>query len=149
MTGEEHNKMLAMLYAIYGGLHGLGLAALLILALVVKVSSVSGQAATAVWITVFSLMIAAAVFTVPPLIVAYGFKQRSTWTKPVAYVSAILSLVNIPLGTALSIYTFRFFTSEAGRALYGGQGEVTEERELQDAMRGAQPLMKWAKRARE
>jgi hypothetical protein len=149
MTGEEHNKMLVMLYAIYGGLHGLGLVALLILAMVVKVSSVSGQAATAVWITIFALMLAAAAFTVPPLIVACGFKQRSRWAKPVAYVSAVLSLVNIPLGTALSIYTFKFFSSEAGRKLYGGQGKVVAESELQDALHGAQPLTNWAKRARE
>src|SRR5437763_15562079 len=146
MTAEEHNKTLATLYAIYGALHGLGLVALVILAIVLKFSLENVASSFVIWIIVFSLMIAAAVFTVPPLAVAYGLKERSRWVKVVAIISSITSLINIPLGTALSIYTFKFFSSEPGRKLYGGGGVTTNENDLQNALSGTQPLMDWTKR---
>ena len=149
MTAEEHNKTLATLYAIYGGLHGLGLAALVILAVVIKLGLDSGTAPPAIWIVIIILMAAAALFTVPPLIVAYGLKQRSRWAKGLAIVSSVPSLVNIPIGTALSIYTFKFFKSAGGAALYGGKTSTASEQELQDALSGNQPLMDWAKRVRQ
>jgi hypothetical protein len=148
MTAEEHNKTLATLYALYGGLHGLGLAALGILAIVLKFSLQDVASTFAIWIVVFSLMIAGTIFTVPPLIVAYGFKEKSRWVKVVAIISSITSLINIPLGTALSIYTFKFFSSEHGRQLYGGDRATTNEDDLQNALSSAQPLMDWAKRVK-
>src|SRR5438132_10162309 len=146
MTAEEHNKTLATLYAIYGALHGLGLVALVILAIVLEFSLENVGSLFVIWIVVFSLMIAAAIFTVPPLIVAYGLKERSRWVKVVAIISSITSLINIPLGTALSIYTFKFFSSEPGRQLYGGGTVKTNEDDLQNSLTGAQPLMDWTKR---
>jgi len=149
MTAEEHNKTLATLYAIYGGLHGLGLAALVILAVVLKLGFDGGTAPPVIWIIIAILMVVAALFTIPPLIVAYGLKQRSRWAKGLAIASSVPSLVNIPIGTALSIYTFKFFQSEGGATLYGGKASTASAQELQDALSGNQPLMDWAKRVRQ
>jgi hypothetical protein len=81
-----------------------------------------------------------------PLIVGYGFRKRARWVKPLGTITAIFSLINIPIGTALGIYTIKFFQSEDGRALYGGEAAAASDDELKDAMRGAQPLMNWADR---
>ena len=143
MNSEEHNKTLATLYFIYSGIHGLTLIGLLLLVVVVKFTTPAAEV-----ISTGALAIGSVVFVVLflavgllPLLVGYGFRKRATWVKPVGTFVAIISLVNIPIGTALGVYTMKFFRSEAGRMLYGGAGTTTSDAELKDAMRGAQPLM--------
>ena len=148
MTAEEHNKTLATLYFVYGGIHGLTLIGLLLLVLVVKFATPASELISSFWLAVGGLafVILFLVVGLLPLIVGWGFRKRASWVKPIGFVTAILSLVNIPIGTALGIYTMKFFRSEAGVKLYGGQAGSAGDSELKDAMRGAQPLMNWADR---
>lgn len=150
MTAEEHNKTLATLYFVYGGIHGLTLIGLLLLVFVVRLATPAAELISSFWLAAgaFAFLILFLVVGLLPLIVGWGFGKRATWLKPVAFVTAILSLVNIPIGTALGIYTMKFFRSEAGVKLYGGQAASTAEDELKNAMQDAQPLMNWAKRAK-
>jgi hypothetical protein len=148
MTAEEHNKTLATLYFVYSGIHGLTLVGLLLLVLVVKFATPAAEV-----VSTMALMIGGVVFVMLflavgllPLLVGYGFRKRAAWVKPLGTLVAVISLVNIPIGTALGIYTMKFFRSAAGRALYGGTATTTSDDELKDAMRGAQPLMNWADR---
>lgn len=148
MTAQEHNKTLATLYFIYSGIHGLTMVGLLLLVLVVKFATPAAEA-----ISTSAVVIGGVVFVILflavgllPLMVGYGFRKRTTWVKPLGTLVAIISLVNIPIGTALGVYTMKFFRSEDGRALYGGKGAAAADDELKDAMRGAQPLMNWADR---
>jgi hypothetical protein len=80
--------------------------------------------------------------------VGYGLTKRRRWAKPLALTLAVISLVNIPVGTALGIYAFKFFKSEGGVKLYGGKASSAGEGELQEALRSAQPLMNWADRVK-
>jgi hypothetical protein len=148
MTAEEHNKTLATLYFIYSGIHGLTLVGLLLLVLVVKFATPAAEAisTTALAIGSVAFVILFLAVGLLPLLVGFGFRKRAPWVKPFGTVTAIISLVNIPIGTALGIYTMKFFRSAAGRALYGGGGKVASDDELKEAMRGAQPLMNWADR---
>jgi phosphoglycerol transferase MdoB-like AlkP superfamily enzyme len=148
MTAEEHNKTLGTLYFVYSGIHGLTLIGLLLLVLVVKLATPASELLSSFWlfVGVAVFLILFLVVGLLPLIVGYGFRKRASWLKPVAFVTAILSFVNIPIGTALGIYTIKFFRSEAGVKLYGGQAASTAEGELKNAMHGAQPLMNWADR---
>ena len=148
MTAEEHNKTLTTLYFIYSGIHGLTLIGLLLLVLVVKLATPAVELISSFWLFVGGLafIVLFIVVGLLPLIVGYGFRQRARWLKPIAFLTAILSLVNIPIGTALGIYTMKFFRSEAGVKLYGGQSVSAGDTELTDAMSGAQPLMTWADR---
>jgi hypothetical protein len=81
-----------------------------------------------------------------PLLVGYGLTKRKKWAKPLGITLAVISLINIPIGTALGIYTIKFLRSEGGIRIYGGQTSATNEDELQQALRGAQPLMNLADR---
>ncbi|HEX5702853.1 MAG TPA: hypothetical protein VFX97_06620 [Pyrinomonadaceae bacterium] len=148
MTAEEHNKTLATLYFVYSGIHGLTLIGLLLLVLVVKLTTPAAELISSFWLFVGGLVFVILFLTVGllPLIVGYGFRKRAGWLKPIAFLTAVLNLVNIPIGTALGIYTMKFFRSEAGVKLYGGQAASTAEDELKNAMQGAQPLMNWADR---
>jgi len=150
MTAEEHNKTLATLHFVYGAMHALTLLGLLLLVAVVEVATPAGNVISGSWIVVGVVAFVVLLFVVGlmPLMVGYGLMKRKPWAKPSALVLAIISLINIPIGTALGIYSFRFLRSEAGVRLYGGKVSTGSEEELQAAMRGAQPLTNWADRLR-
>jgi len=148
MTAEEHNKTLGTLYFIYGAIHGLTLVGLVILIVFVVLATPAAANLSTFWMFVGGLIIATLFIVVGllPVILGYGFRRRSRWVKPVGIILAVLSLVNIPIGTALGIYTIKFFRSSGGVELYGGTVGSTSEGELNEAMDGAQPLMKFADR---
>ena len=148
MTAEEHNKTLATLYFIYSGIHGLTLIGLLLLVLVIKFTTPAAEIISTTTVAIGSVAFVILFLAVGllPLLVGYGLRKRTGWVKPLGAIVAIISLVNIPIGTALGVYTMKFFRSEAGRSLYGGKGMTASDDELKDAMRGAQPLMNWADR---
>lgn len=147
MTTEEHNKTLGTLYFIYGAIHGLTLIGLLILILFVALATPAAANLSAFWMLIGGLIIAALFMVVGilPLLVGYGLRRRARWVKPVGIPLAVVSMVNVPIGTALGIYTIKFFRS-AGVELYGGVTSSTTDGELKEAMDGAQPLMRFADR---
>jgi Mg2+/Co2+ transporter CorB len=148
MTAEEHNKTLATLHFIYGAMHGLTLLGLLLLVFVVKIATLGSNSISSFWIASGVVTFVVLLFAVGllPLAVGYGLTKRKRWAKPLGLALAAISLVNIPIGTALGIYAFKFFRSEGGIKLYGGKASTTGEGELQEALSSAQPLMKWADR---
>jgi multidrug efflux pump subunit AcrB len=148
MTAEEHNKTLATLHYIYGAMHGLTLLGLLLLVIVFLMSSQAANLISTFWIVVSVVIFVILLFAVGlfPLLVGYGLTKRRRWAKPLGISLAIISLINIPIGTALGIYTLKFFRSAGGTKLYGGGNSTASEKELQDALHGAQPLMNLAER---
>src|SRR2546421_3503231 len=148
MTADEHNKTLSTLYFIYGAIHGLTLLGLLGLVLIFKFASVAGELISPMWMILGAIMFVVLLFAVGllPLLAGFGFAKRRPWIKPLSIAVAIISLVNIPIGTALGIYTIRFFRSEAGVKLYGGRALIADESDLQNALGRAKPLMNLAER---
>jgi len=148
MTKEEHNKTLATLHFIYGAMHGFTLAGLLLLIIAVRFASLATNAISTFWLAIGVLTFVVLLFVVGllPLAVGYGLRGRRRWAKPLGLSLAVISLINIPVGTALGIYAIKFFRSEGGVQLYGGKSSAASEGELQDALGGAQPLMNWADR---
>jgi uncharacterized membrane protein len=148
MTADEHNKTLATLYFIYGAMHGLTLAGLLLLVLVVKLAALGTSSISTFWIAIGVLLFIVLLLVVGlvPLAVGYALKKQRRWARPLGLTLAVISLINIPVGTALGIYTIKFFRSEGGVRLYGGRSSTASETELRDALKSAQPLMNWADR---
>jgi hypothetical protein len=146
MTTDEHNRTLATLHFIYGAMHGLTLVGLLLLVVVVRLAALGSNSIQTFWIVsgVLIFLMLLIVVGLLPLAVGYGLKKRRSWAKPLGLFLAVVSLINIPVGTALGIYAIKFFRSEGGVKLYGGKQSTTSEIELHDALRGAQPLMNWA-----
>jgi len=148
MTAEEHNRTLATLWFIYGAMHGLTLLALLLLILVVKFATPGTALIPASWLVFGSLGFVVLLLLVGllPLVVGYALRKRRRWAKPLGISLAVVSLINVPVGTALGIYAIKFFRSEGGVTLYGGRASTASENELQEAVGGARPLMNWADR---
>jgi len=147
MTAEQHNQTLGTLYFVYGAVHGLTLLGLLGMVLILRFASVGGELISPSMmlfgIVVFILL--ALVVGILPLVAGIGFRKRRGWVKPFATALAVVSLINIPVGTALGIYTMKFFRS-AGVKFYGGQASVTDANDLDDALGRAKPLMNVAER---
>jgi len=146
MTAQEHNQTLATLHFIYGAMHGLTLLGLLLLVLVVRLATLEAYSVPTFWLAVGVIAFVVLLLTVGllPLAVGYGLAKRRRWAKPLGLSLAAVSLINIPVGTALGIYAFKFFRSKGGSDLYGGQASSMGEGELQSALGAAQPLMNWA-----
>src|SRR6266404_1447824 len=150
MTAEDHNRTLATLHFIYGAMHGLTLAGLLLLVVVVKLATPAANSISTFWIGLGVLTFVVLLFVVGllPLAVGYALQKRKRWAKPSGLALAVFSLINIPVGTALGIYTIKFFRSEGGVRLYGGKLAAASEGSLQDALKRTQPLMNWADRSK-
>ena len=150
MTAEEHNKTLATLHFIYGAMHGLTLAGLLLLVVVVKLATPATTSTSTFWIAsgVLTFVVLLFVVGLVPLAVGYALQKRKRWAKPLGLALAVFSLINIPVGTALGIYTIKFFRSEGGVRFYGGKLAAASEGSLQDALKRTQPLMNWADRSK-
>ena len=148
MTPDEHNKTLATLWFIYGAMHGLTLLGLLLLVLVIKLSVSDAVSMSSFWmaISVIAFVVLMMIVGLLPLAVGIGFRKRMRWLKSLAVPLSIVSFINIPIGTALGIYTIKFLRSQAGANLYGGKASATTDGELTEALRGAQPLMDLADR---
>lgn len=146
MTAEEHNKTLATLWFIYGAMHGLTLLGLLLLILIVKLSVSEALSVSGFWIamSVIIFVVLMMIVGLLPLVIGIGFRKRTRWLKSSAVALSIASLINVPIGTALGIYTIKFLRSAAGVSLYGGKASSATDADLADAMKGAQPLMNWA-----
>jgi hypothetical protein len=150
MTTDEHNRTLATLYFIYGAMHGLSLAGLLLLVLAVKLAALGTSTVSTFWMVVGVLIFVVLLLLVGlvPLAVGYGLRKQKRWARPLGFSLALISLINIPVGTALGIYTIKFFRSEGGVRLYGGRSSTASDAELRNALKDAQPLMNWANRSK-
>src|SRR5258706_12205630 len=148
MTAEEHNRTLATLHFIYGAMHGLTLAGLLLMVIVIELVTPIGASISTFWITLGVLVFVVLLFLVGllPLAVGYALKKRKRWAKPLGLGLAVISLINIPVGTALGIYTIKFFRSTGAVGIYGGKASKTGVAELPDALKRTQPLMDLADR---
>ena len=148
MTAEEHNKTLATLHFIYGAMHGLTLVGLLLLVIVVKFSPLGLNSISTFWAALGGVVFVVLFFVVGllPVAVGYALQKRRRWARPLGLSLGVISLINIPVGTALGIYAIKFFRSEGGVRLYGGKSPTASEGDLQDALGRAEPLMNLANR---
>jgi putative Mn2+ efflux pump MntP len=148
MNAEEHNTTLGTLYFVYAAIHGLTLLGLLGLVLIFKFASVAGELISQSWMIIgtFTFVVLMLAVGILPLLVGVGFSKRQRWVKPLGIGVAVISLVNIPIGTALGIYTIKFFRSDAGAKLYGGKTRGRDASELESALGRAKPLMNVADR---
>jgi hypothetical protein len=64
-------------------------------------------------VAVFLLLI-----SLPGLLAGYGLLQRRPWGRILAFVVAALHIFNIPIGTALGIYTFVVLADPGAEAYF-------------------------------
>jgi hypothetical protein len=112
MTPHDHNKTLAMIYSLLGGLL---LAAAIVEA--IRVMTIKGEFAEMA--SDFQILIISGLLLLVILIpTAYGLFKRRRWARFSTLLLSGLLVFLFPLGTALAIYTWWFMHSEGGKLLY-------------------------------
>lgn len=108
MTTQEHNRILGILHLIYGAIHAPLLPIVAVLVLVglgFALPEVGALPVVALFLGGLMLLLLVALFTVPPFVAAYGLLKNRPWAKTASIVSAVVELLNFPLGTALGVYS--------------------------------------------
>ena len=124
MTTDDHNKVLGILHLVFGGAQALGLIifAIFFIPMMFFASSAPRHGSTDPGMAFFFVIMACAgllmlLFTLPPLISGYGLLKKKRWAKTAAIVTAIITALGFPLGTALTVYTCWFLFGQ-GKGLY-------------------------------
>lgn len=103
---EKHVTLLGVLYIIF---NLITLCAAVIIIIVFAGSAIlSGdeEAAAILSIVGSAIVLLLLVLSVPGIIGGIGLLQKREWARILVIILAILNLFNIPLGTALGIYSF-------------------------------------------
>jgi len=123
MTAEQHNKYLGLAHLTYAALHslvGVFIGVMMVVMFSTLPPSQPGNppppaffVGVAVFTVVFTL-----VWSIPSMIAAYALLKRKRWAKTASIVAGVFAATQLPLGTAVGIYSFWFAFGEPGRLLY-------------------------------
>jgi hypothetical protein len=121
VTSEQHNKYLGLAHLGYAALHSL-MAVFFAVIMVVMFSTMPASqkppppafvVVMAVFILVFTIG-----WVVPSMIAAYALLKRKGWAKTASIVAGVFAAAQLPIGTAIAVYTFWFVFGDVGRSLY-------------------------------
>jgi hypothetical protein len=123
MTLEQHNKYLGyshLAYAAFHSLMGLFFGAIMLVVLGTAPTSGRGNEPPAGFFILMACLILVFTvgWTIPSMIAAYGLLKRKRWAKVAGIVAGVFAATQMPVGTAVCVYTFWFLFSENGRQLY-------------------------------
>jgi len=137
MTPEQHNKYLGFAHLAYAGLHtlmGVFISVLMIVMFSTLPNSPRGNPpppgffiAMACFMLVFTVGV-----SIPSMIAAYALLKRKRWAKIAAIIAGAFAAMQVPVGTAVCVYTFWFLFSEPGRLLYDQPAKSLPPESAQD-----------------
>jgi len=114
---EQHIRILGWLYVVFGALGILvGVFVFLVMGIAGAASGEAGAALAAGGIGLFVALLIA-VMSLPSVIAGWGLLKRKSWSRMLAIVLGAISLISIPIGTALGIYTIWALTKPESQAL--------------------------------
>lgn len=121
MTPEEHNRALGICHLVYGGLHTLLMFAMaLFMFAFLRMIPNEPHALPPQIFLIFGILFLfySLFFTLPSFVAGYAMLKRKSWARTASIIAAVLEAMNVPIGTAVCIYSFWFLFSDAGRAMY-------------------------------
>jgi hypothetical protein len=123
MTNEQHNKLVGIGFLVHGGfqlLMGL-LFALMFGSFAALIPNEPGQPAPPRgFFLIFAgfFFIIQAIFAVPSFVAAFAVLKRKSWARLSAIIAAVVSAMNVPIGTAVCVYALWFFFGENWKEVY-------------------------------
>ncbi len=113
MTPQDHNKMIGVMYLIWGGFNALMMLFIVPMILIMLGPMGSDPTPPAEFKTVFGIFMGMIVavsvlFAIPPLLAGYALLKRKSWARVAGIVAACFSALSMPFGTALPVYTICF-----------------------------------------
>lgn len=123
MTVKDHSKLLGILFAIHAALQAvtIGLVGLIYggLGIFIAASGEREAAFAGVFFLIFTVLVLVigAIIVVPQILAAYKNLKNKPGARFWSIFAAIVTIINIPLGTALGIYALWFLFGEKGKQL--------------------------------
>ena len=114
---EQHLKLLGILWIAYAALHAIGGAVLLIIANTIF-GNYSGPHAGFLHPLLQTIGILVLAKAAACVIAGFGLLERESWARTLSLVMAFISLINVPFGTAMGIYTLWVFLSPQAESDY-------------------------------
>jgi hypothetical protein len=123
MTPQDHNKVIGIMYLIWGGFNALMMLFIVPFILILLGPMGSDPTPPAEFRAVFGLfmglIIAVSVlFAIPPILAGYALLRRKSWARVAGIVAACFSAFSMPVGTALAVYTLWFLCGREGEQFY-------------------------------
>lgn len=124
MTANNHAKILGVIFLIMGGLIVLGVIGVLIFLLAMGgLASVNANGSDAVPIVVMFLLFGGItlftlIFAIPQLIAGWILLKGNGKGQIWLLVSAIINVLNFPIGTAIGVYAFWFMFGDEGKRYF-------------------------------
>lgn len=118
MTKHDHVKVLGYLHIARGAIVLLlGIAGFIVLT---GIGVISGDSTAFGVLGVIAMIVLAlmGLLAVPSVIAGIGLLMQKEWGRILALVVGILSLIDIPLGTALGVYTIWVLMDADGRQVF-------------------------------
>ena len=125
MTARDHAKILGIIFLIFGGLAVIGIVFGLIFLLgmggiaIFNTGANSDSIPIAVMFGLFAVcLIAAFLFVIPQLIAGWNLLKGNGRGKIWLIVSAVINVLNFPIGTIIGVYAFWFVFGEEGKRYF-------------------------------
>jgi hypothetical protein len=121
---EQHIKILSVLFIIFGVI-GLVIAAGIFMlgagaAASILANDTSNEARVgAAWAggCLTFVAVLAGLISIPSIIAGWGLSKRKSWARILAIIIALVSLPQVPIGTALGIYAIIILFNDEAKAL--------------------------------
>jgi hypothetical protein len=120
MTQQSHITLLGVLHIARGALLLLIGVALFIILTAAGVLSEDETAVGVLAIIATVIMFIFLIIAIPSIVAGIGVLMRREWGRITALVVGVLSLVDIPIGTALGVYTIWILMNDEMRPLFQG-----------------------------
>lgn len=115
---EQHIRILAILYIIFGILGLVGAVLVLVAGFGAGFASDDPDAALAGGMCGTIIAVCIALISLPNLIAGIGLKNRRQWARILTIILSILNLFNVPLGTALGVYGLWALLNEQSKTYF-------------------------------
>jgi hypothetical protein len=117
---EQHIKILGWLYIAFGAL-GIFAGVIILVGAGIAGAAAGAQGEAEAGLAAggigFVVAVLVAVLSLPNVIAGWGLLKRKSWSRILAIVLGAISLLSIPIGTLLGIYTIWALTKPESQAL--------------------------------
>lgn len=116
---EQHIKLVGILWIAYAVLHAIGGGVLLIVANTIFATGIHGGDHPAfLHPLLHAIAIVVLVKAAACVVAGFGLLERQSWARTLSLVMAFISLINVPFGTAMGVYTLWVFLSPQAESDY-------------------------------
>jgi hypothetical protein len=119
MSDEQHNKYIAYAFAAHGAfqlLMGIFIGAMFFLFLNIDPSD--GPPPAFLFFMFAFMFFFQALFAAPSFVATYALLKKKPWARVSGIVAAVLSAMNVPIGTVAAVYALWFFCGESWKSVY-------------------------------